>query len=141
MKNRILCALLCACIFVTAMFPVSVNAEERTNSNARLTYIAAAMTSIENVYGVANCFASFDAYPEVTKFNIKMYLEKKGFLGLYWSEVESTSHTFYVTSDVCERNWNFDGNGRYRVRAVYTAYCGTDSETITGYSGELDYKA
>lgn len=140
MKKRIMCLLLSVCLLTVAMVPVSACAET-TNPNARLTYIIYATTQLDEIDGRADCTVSYCANDNVTKFNIKMYLEKKGFLGLSWNEVNSMSHTFYVTSDITERIWDFDGSGTYRVRAVYTAYCGDATESVTGYSAELKYTA
>ncbi|MHB8963625.1 MAG: hypothetical protein ACYC5K_10790 [Saccharofermentanales bacterium] len=65
-----------------------------------------------------------------------MYLEKR-FL-LFWITEENWTQTFYSYSGSMVRQIDVSG-GTYRVKAVYTAYSGSVSETFTGYSANVVY--
>lgn len=89
--------------------------------------------------GVATGTAKITGYSgTTTKITITMYLEKKGFLGLFWSETASWTQTFNDYKGALSKSYNVSG-GTYRIRAVYIAYKGTASETITAYSSEGKY--
>lgn len=69
-----------------------------------------------------------------TKITIKMSLEKK--VLWWWSEQTSWTATFNSYRGSLSKSYGV-GGGTYRVKAVYTVYSGTQSETITGYSQEV----
>ena len=105
-----------------------------------LTYINTATTILGIDNGVANGGASIICYSTVNKITITMYLEKKGLLGLYWTTVTSWDRTFYA-SDAFFSASSSVSSGTYRIRAVYVAYSGSASESVTGYSPEVKYTA
>lgn len=83
--------------------------------------------------GTAYCTTDVQGYSNVTKVHIKMTLQK--YTVLWWSKVESWEATFYnVTGEICETAQV--GSGRYRVKAEFTVYSGSDYEEITDFSPE-----
>ena len=89
--------------------------------------------------GVATCTSSLTGYSgTTTKVTITIYLEKKGFLGLYWSDVTSWSQTFNDYRGTLSKDYTV-GKGTYRTRTVFTAYKGSASETVTAYSSQVKY--
>ena len=87
--------------------------------------------------GIATCKATLTGISgTTTKVVIKMTLQKKTLL--WWSEVETwstTSNTYYgtLTKTAAVKS------GTYRVKAVYTVYSGSNSESITDYSAQKSY--
>lgn len=87
--------------------------------------------------GTATCLASLNGYSgTTTKIVIKMTLQKRTVL--WWSAQESWTTTI--------NNWYGSltktasvGSGKYRVKAEFTVYSGSNSEEITTYSQETEY--
>lgn len=89
--------------------------------------------------GVATGTSKITGYSgTTTKVHITMTLQKKGFLGLFWTDVSQWSQTFNNYYGTLSKTYNVSG-GTYRVRAVYVAYRDSSSETITAYSSEVHY--
>ena len=85
--------------------------------------------------GQATCESTISGYSGITtKVTITMYLEKKTLW--WWSTQASWTGTFNSYRGALSKNYAV-GGGTYRVRAVYVAYSGSNSETITGYSVEV----
>ncbi len=83
----------------------------------------------------ALCGSTLTGYSgTTTKITIKMSLEKK--VLWWWSEQTSWTATFNSYRGSLSKSYSV-GGGTYRVKAVYTVYSGTQSETITGYSQEV----
>ena len=86
--------------------------------------------------GQAICESTLTGYPGITtKVTIKMYLEKKTLW--WWSTETSWTGTFYSYRGTLSKNHAVKG-GTYRVKAVYVVYSGSESETITGYSSNVN---
>ena len=86
---------------------------------------------------VSGSTATGSAYLEgyqgtATKVNVVMTLQKKGLL--FWSDASNdydyTMHSYYADAE----NTYTVSSGTYRLKAVFTVYSGTASETITAYS-------
>ena len=90
--------------------------------------------------GTATALANINGYSgTTTKVAITMTLQKKGgLLNLSWNDVTSWSQTFNSHSGTLSKTYSVS-SGTYRVKAVYVAYSGSNSETITSYSGEVKY--
>lgn len=142
------------CLVLLLLPIVGVNAEDNesyktystdtnyvTYNNAIVplsAYTKSTYTNLAIVSGSATCVASLTGYPGITtKVEITMYLEKKQFL-FFWFTDASWSETFYSYNAAMSKQWSVSG-GTYRVKAVYVAYSGTESETITGYSSTVTY--
>lgn len=88
--------------------------------------------------GQASATARFVGYAGITtKVTITMTLQKKGFLGFWWSDETSWTQTFHNYNATMNRKHSVS-SGTYRIKAVYTAYGGSASETLTEYSGTID---
>ena len=111
-----------------------VSAEEIT-VQPRFSYTnftATGMTLTTN--GVALCSAHAEGYDGITtKIHIEMKLQKHTVL--WWSAVETWEGTFYGVDAILSESANIS-SGKYRVKAVYTVYSGSNSEEITGTSQE-----
>ena len=91
--------------------------------------------SISN--GTAKCTSSLTGINgTTTKIVIKMTLQKKTLL--WWSEVETWSATYNTYYGTMTKSTTV-GSGTYRVKAVYTVYSGSNSESITDYSSQYKY--
>lgn len=83
----------------------------------------------------ALCGSTLTGYSgTTTKITIKMRLEKK--VLWWWDEQTSWTATFNSYRGSLSKSYSV-GGGTYRVKAVYTVYSGTQSETITSYSQEV----
>lgn len=90
--------------------------------------------SISNA-GVATAFASLTGRPgTTTNVSITMTLQRRGFLGLIWSDVETWTTSANHHSATILRTHNV-GSGTYRVRAVYTA----NTDTTTAFSANVSH--
>lgn len=143
MKKRIISILLCACMLVTCILPVMSNAEESSSGNSqimpRLTYIVTATTGLiaDSNANSLQALCNLQGQPTVTKLYVKYTFQKKGFLGLSWSD-EYTG-TYSVSGDdilILDRTFTGFSNGTYRLKAEYSAYYYDQCETITVYSAE-----
>ncbi|MBO5417979.1 MAG: hypothetical protein J6A50_05170 [Clostridia bacterium] len=138
MRIRIFSLMLCVCLLFTSMIPVMASAEEAT-VQPRLTYIQTATVMLSPVDDdTLNVYCSMDAdNSTVTNCYIKYTVQKKGFLGLSWSDKISGSlstGTYYAT---VSRNITGFSSGTYRLKVELTAKTSSgQSETITVYSSE-----
>ena len=132
------------CVF-SAMVNVSAQGIESAAEqyeppiHVNMAYTKSTRADLTISYGQASATAVFYGYNGITtKVTITMTLQKKGLLGLWWSDELSWTETFNYYNATMNRNTGVSG-GTYRVKAVYTAYSGTNSETITEYSGNVKY--
>lgn len=133
-------SLVCVVMSVVLLFSMNVwsgavvSAEE-TAVQPRLSYTNYVITGLNiTTSGVAYCTASAEGYDGITtKIHIEMKLQK--YTVLWWSAVETWEGTFYGVDAILSETASV-GNGRYRVKAVYTVYSGSNSEEITGTSQE-----
>ena len=137
MKTRIFSLMMCVCLLITSMIPVMASAEESA-IQPRLTYIQTAMGALVPVNSnTLNVYCSMDGEDNVVKCYIKFTVQKKGFLGLSWSDKISgsmTTGTYYADVD---RNITGFSSGTYRLKTEFTATTSSgQSETITVYSQE-----
>ena len=133
-------SLVCMMMSVVLLFSMNVwsgavvSAEETTVQPrfSYTNYTATAMTLTTS--GVAYCTASAEGYDGITtKIHIEMKLQK--YTVLWWSAVETWEGTFYGVDAILSEAANIS-SGKYRVKAVYTVYSGSNSEKITGTSQE-----
>ena len=102
----------------------------------RLTYIAEAQTSIrvENGAAVVDCWVKGD-YGEATKAKVIAELQlKSGNNWMAYGTWTNTENAFKAS--VYETKSVTDGH-TYRVKATYTVWEGSQSETITVFSDEV----
>jgi len=102
-------------------------------------YTKSTRTDLSISSGQASALAIFNGYNGITtKVTITMTLQKQGFLGLWWTDEASWTETFNNYNATMDRKATVSG-GTYRVKAVYTAYGGSASETFTEYSLNVKY--
>lgn len=100
-------------------------------------YTRSTYTNLAIVSGTATCVASLTGFSGITtQVDITMYLEKRYLF--IWMTDTSWSQTFYSYSGSMSEQHSVS-SGTYRVKAVYVAYSGSNSETITGYSDTITY--
>lgn len=99
------------------------------------TYTFTLSTSLSISNQVATCTSYLDGYAAVTKIVIEMTLQKESWL--WWSTVETWSSTTYGNFAYISESYSVDSDN-YRVKTVFTVYSGTDYETITKYSSEVE---
>lgn len=84
--------------------------------------------------GTATCLTKLQGYSgTTTKIEITMTLQKKTLL--WWSKVESWTTTVSGYYAALSKTASV-GSGKYRVKAEFKVYSGSNSETITEYSVE-----
>ena len=91
-------------------------------------------TSLSISSGKATCFSELlGNSSKATKIEITMTLQKKTLL--WWSKVESWTTTVSGYYAALSKTASV-GSGKYRVKAKFKVYGGSNSETITEYSVE-----
>lgn len=133
MTKRIASLALAMLLFFTGSF--AVNAAIADDNIIQPLYDYTSSTSVNMVIknGTANCSAQLVGYASTDKIKITLTLQKKTLL--WWNEVDTWTTTYYTNVATISKSCSV-GSGTYRVKAEFTAYCGSDSETITTYSGE-----
>ena len=137
MKTRIFSLFMCVCLLFTSMVPIMASAEEPV-VQPRLTYIQTAAGRLLKVDDdTLNVFGSMECADNVIKCYIKYTVQKKGFLGLSWSDKISGSLTTGTNYADVSRNITGFSSGTYRLKTEFTATTSSgQSETITVYSQE-----
>ncbi|MDR2525917.1 MAG: hypothetical protein LBC83_07055 [Oscillospiraceae bacterium] len=74
-----------------------------------------------------------------TKVKIELYLERKTASSSTWSAYGSSSKTVNSYIGAHQYIKSVTSGYQYRVRAVYTAWSGSNSESMTRYSGVVSY--
>jgi hypothetical protein len=117
------------------------DAREADPPPTRLSYIMMTATSISISGGQASCTGSITGYNgTTTKVVITLYLERKLASSSTWSTYASDpSQTFNSFYGQYTMKKSVVKGYQYRVRAVYKAYAGSNSETLTGYSSVVAY--
>ena len=108
---------------------------EATQVQPRLSYTNFTFTGLDiTTTGLACCTANVEGYDGITtKIHIKMTLQK--YTLLWWSDQATWEGTFNdVVGTLCANK--YVSSGTYRVKAVYTVYSGSASETINTTSLE-----
>jgi len=78
-------------------------------------------------------------YGVTTKVTVALNLERKTASATTWTTIASGSKTTNGHFGAHQLKTTVTKGYQYRVRAVYTAYSGTKSETFTGYSRAVTY--
>jgi len=152
-KRKILAMAIAVCVLFSCAISVNAQANEsltdgriwiENNSDeigSRFSYTNSTATTLSiSSSGVSTSTARLNGYQgTTTKVDITMTLQRKGGLfNLFWNDVTTWSQTFNSHSGTLSRTYNVS-SGTYRVKAVYKAFSGNNSETITSYSGEVKY--
>jgi len=112
-----------------------------TLSSARLSYINDATTNIGPSGGQAISVGVCNGYQGITtKVEITLTLQRKLASSSTWTDYYTApKQTFNNYHGAAQLIRNMEKGYQYRTKAVYVAYSGTKSETLTGYSGAISY--
>lgn len=135
-KRKIICCIVMACLLFSFEIPV-VAAENNVgmvteNPEPRNTNIKFSTISLSLSGGIAYCNSSVTGYSSNTsKVSIQLTLQK---YNNGWYTYASWGNSVAGYTMTLNRTTSIS-NGRYRLRATYTA----NQETITKYSSEQTY--
>ncbi len=149
MKKRIISSLVILCLVITTASlgsAASLDNTERAYTDIeqldvnviqpKSMYISTTYTALSIDNNIAECYAQINGYSGITtKIEIKMTLQKR-FLLIWWNQVTWTKTIYSYKGSLLEDT--SVGSGTFRVKADYTAYSGSSSETITAYSGIVE---
>ena len=150
-KKRMYSLAMVICLFFTMAMAVNAQAAEGNPYGQSLegdggiticyayTHSTTTILSIPST-GKSISYASLQGYQGVTtRVDITMVLQKKGGLfNLFWTDLSTWSQSFNGYSGALSKQQDV-GSGTYRLNAVYKAYSGNNSETITSYSKDVKY--
>ncbi len=123
-------------IFTIVVAVVSFSEMKVSAVEPRYAYVTSVTSALTISSNTAYCKSYVTCSDEVTKIEGVHYLEKKN--GRKWDAVNEESWT--GSSKYNSLNLNNSqsglGSGTYRVRAVFTVYCGSDSEEVEKISKE-----
>ena len=124
---------------VSAYAAAPVEAEVN-QPQTRLSYINMTTTTLGISGGQAICDGCvIGYYGTTTKVKIELYLERKLATASTWSPYADGSKTVDYYMAGYEMPVAVVKGYQYRVRAVYTAWAGKNSEMLTSYSGTVAY--
>ena len=130
-------ALVMALVMLLSFTAVSYAANDGTAIQPRYDYTKNHVENLSITNGTASCSATLTGINgTTTKVVIKMTLQKKTLL--WWSEAESWTATYNTYYGTLSKTATVK-SGTYRVKAVYTVYSGSNSESITDYSDQKKY--
>lgn len=115
------------------ILPCSANETDKV-SGEKLTYINGCQGQIVKKTLSTNVLATINGKPNVTSVKIKMELQKLT-SGSY-STIETWEQTFSGKYGSMEKTKATNPFSTYRLKATFTAYCGSASETIVCYYNE-----
>lgn len=139
MWKKAIAVLVSMVLLCTSFLCVSAQTVSSSDSEIAplLQYTNNYRTTLSISGGQASLVADFIGYNGITtKVVITMTLQKKGFLGLWWSDEASWTETFYSYDAMMYRKHSVS-DGTYKVKAEFVAYSGSKSETVTDYSEEI----
>ncbi len=131
MTKRILSLILSMFLLFTGS--VAVAADDAVQP--RYNYTSSTTVNISISSNTAHCTAQLIGYSSVDKIKITMTLQKKTVL--WWSEVDTWTTTYYNSYALMTKDCSV-GSGKYRVKAEFTVYSGSNSEEITSHSLECE---
>jgi len=97
--------------------------------STRMTYIGNVYTSLSiSSKGKSNSYASMNAYSEVDKVRISMYLQQ---YDSGWKTVKNWAQDFTGTYGSLSKDWYVKRGHDYRVLTYFYAYDGSKSESYS----------
>lgn len=136
MVKKLLSILLSLTVAFAVAFPVNAYYNNNPVSPYYLyTSKVTCQLSINNK--TATCKSKLEGSTTVSTINGTHYLEKKN--GKAWGTVSGCTWSNSTKTDslTLENTKSSLGSGTYRVRAVFTVYCGSKSETVEVTSNEV----
>ncbi len=133
MKRKKFCAtaaivLVFLMVLSTAVLAVNTN---QNDESEKTTYISQTAGTIEHGAISTTVYGKITGNPSVTSVKIKLELQKLTD-GTY-STVETWEQVFSGRTGSLEKSKLTNPFGDYRLKAVFTAYANSSSETITSY--------
>lgn len=104
---------------------VEINAENYNSASAKLTISDGKAKASATIIGLVG---------KTTKTTITLYLQQ--YKGGKWINVDSWKNSGAVTCSITKSKSVTKGS-KYRAKAVYKAYIGTNVETVTKYSSSV----
>jgi len=141
--KKVISGILCTLILVLGVVSAhatSINETDTDQSQVRSLYINTTTTTLSISGGQAICEGLVVGYSgTTTKVTIALYLERKLASSSTWLPFANGSKSFDNYYGAYQLKVPVDKGYQYRVRAVYTAYSGKNSESLTAYSGVVAY--
>jgi hypothetical protein len=147
-KRKIVSLVMAVCLLFSCAIPVSAQILDDSaviggGGGATINYAYTNYTDTGlsiPASGNSTSFARLVGYSgTTTKIEITMTLQKRGGLfNLFWNDEITWTQTFNSHTGTLSKNYHVT-SGTYRVKAVYKAFSGNNSETITAYSGTVSY--
>jgi len=129
MLKKIISILLSLTVFFSLGLPVSAAVKDN-EIRPNYLYTGDVTSSLMISNGTATCSSKLTGSKSVSSISGKQYLERKN--GGKWEIVNDCSWS----DSTCETSLKMSntkdnlGNGTYRVRVVFTVYCGSDYEIV-----------
>lgn len=134
MKKSVISILLAlVMVFTVAITAFAAIADDNLVSPC-YTYIGDTDTTFTVNTFSCTCTGDITGLPSVTKVNVKLQLQKEN--DGVWSTVETWEKTSNTNSAILEGSATISPFSNYRLKAVYTAYTSSDSETLVAYRYE-----
>jgi len=146
MVKRLLSLVLClilalGCLtLASAATPIEAEVYDPT-PQLRLSYIADTLTNISIVNGSAICVGNLTGYQgTTTKVEITLTLQRKLSTSSTWDDwYNHPMQTFNNYKGTASFTKTVEKGYQYRTKAFYKAYAGSNSESLTAYSGAQSY--
>ncbi len=134
MKKSIISVLLALIMIFTVAITAFAAVVDDNLVSPCYTYIGSTATSF--TVNTFSCSATGDIGGRngVTKVKIKLQLQKEN--DGVWSTVETWEKTFNSSTGALAGSASISPFSNYRLKATYTAYTSTDSESLTAYRYE-----
>lgn len=126
------------CVLLVHTTPVMAKEMQRNNPipvTPYATYISSASISLQVIDGTAYISASLSGYSNATKATIKAELQEKK--NGSWKTIKTFTKTKEGRVVGMEESYAVDEDYTHRVKATFTVYSGSSSESRIGYSAEI----
>lgn len=142
MKKKSICLIIVfsLCILTANSLPVNAVASQRLNDIVPFyDYTSKTNTSISiSQSGVGTCTASITGYQDLTtQIQIYMYLEQ--YSNGSWRVIKTWTESYNYFKGTLQQDYSVSKGYRYRTKASYYAYSGSNYENIVRYSSEAQY--
>lgn len=130
----VLCCVLM--MHTTPVMAAGAQDDSRVTVMPRAVYIAVASIDMQISNGTAYISADLSGHTDVTKVTIKAELQRKK--DGSWKTIKTFTKSKNSRVVVMEEEYPVDSETyTYRVKATFTAYSGSSSESRIGYSAEI----
>lgn len=134
MKKTVLSVLLALVLVLSLAVTAFAAVIDDNVAHPNYTYIGKTGSTFEVKTFSCICSADMSCRASVTKVKIKLQLQKD--VDGVWTTVETWEETVNGASCALEETASISPFGTYRLKATFTAYTSTDSESTTRYAYE-----